>query len=107
MVAGSLVDLLDSKVADEKPIIKTAASEKNPGDKQASQSIDTPASRFKRAHYIFAGSSMAAWVACGAVLLSTFAFWCFWLPLTYGYPGLSMEAVCRRAVFGRLQYVYE
>lgn len=108
MVTGSLVDLLDSKPADEQPIIKAAASEKDPADKRASLSKNAKASRAQRASGLFAGSSMAAWIACGAVLLATFAFWCFWLPLTYGYPGLSMQAVRRREVFGDLlHYAYE
>ena len=104
MVAGSLVDLLDSKAADKPPVIKTTASEKDSGDEQASQPKDTSASRPWQTHGLFAGSSMAAWIACGGVLLAAFAFWCFWLPLTYGYPSLSVKAVLRRGVIGRLQY---
>lgn len=49
----------------------------------------------------FAGQSMASsWIACGVVLAIVFAGWYFFLPLTYGYPGLSVEAVLRRKWLG-------
>ena len=106
MVAGSLVDLLDSREVDEKPVTKTAI-EKSAKDDQTRQPKAIPASKPQQPWRSFAGSSMAAWTVCGTVLLVTLAFWCFWSPLTYGYPALSMEAVQRRARFGRLQYLYE
>ncbi|KAJ8129320.1 hypothetical protein O1611_g4312 [Lasiodiplodia mahajangana] len=49
----------------------------------------------------FAGQSMAAsWIACGVVLAIALAGWYFFLPLTYGYPGLSAEEVLRRKWLG-------
>lgn len=49
----------------------------------------------------FAGQSMVpAWIAC-AVILALAAFgWYFFLPLTYGYPGLSVDQVLRRKWLG-------
>lgn len=49
----------------------------------------------------FAGQSMIpAWIAC-AVTLALAAFgWYFFLPLTYGYPGLSVDEVLRRKWLG-------
>jgi dolichyl-phosphate-mannose-protein mannosyltransferase len=49
----------------------------------------------------FAGQSMlSAWVAC-VVILALAAFgWYFFLPLTYGYPGLSVDQVLRRKWLG-------
>jgi dolichyl-phosphate-mannose-protein mannosyltransferase len=49
----------------------------------------------------FAGSSMmGAWIACG-VILSLAAFgWYYFLPLTYGYPGLSVDQILRRKWLG-------
>ncbi|KAG8674661.1 Dolichyl-phosphate-mannose--protein mannosyltransferase 4 [Fusarium poae] len=49
----------------------------------------------------FSGQSMlSAWAACGVVLALIVAGWYFFLPLTYGYPGLSVEAILRRKWLG-------
>ncbi|KAI1096190.1 glycosyltransferase family 39 protein [Rostrohypoxylon terebratum] len=49
----------------------------------------------------FAGQSMVpAWIACGVILTLAFAGWYFFLPLTYGYPGLSVDQVLRRKWLG-------
>lgn len=49
----------------------------------------------------FAGQSMIpAWIAC-VVTLGLAAFgWYFFLPLTYGYPGLTVDQVLRRKWLG-------
>lgn len=49
----------------------------------------------------FAGQSMmASWIATLVILALTFAGWYFFLPLTYGYPGLSVDQVLRRKWLG-------
>lgn len=49
----------------------------------------------------FAGQSMkGAWIACLVVLTVAIAGWYFFLPLTYGYPGLSVEQVKMRKWLG-------
>lgn len=49
----------------------------------------------------FAGQSMfSAWIACLVVLVLAVAGWYFFLPLTYGYPGLSVEQILRRKWLG-------
>ena len=49
----------------------------------------------------FAGQSMmGAWIACLVILAVVAAGWYFFLPLTYGYPGLSVEQVMRRKWLG-------
>ncbi|KAI1780019.1 glycosyltransferase family 39 protein [Hypoxylon cercidicola] len=49
----------------------------------------------------FAGQSMVpAWIACLVILGLVFAGWYFFLPLTYGYPGLSVDQVLRRKWLG-------
>lgn len=45
-------------------------------------------------------SMMGIWIACGVVLVVALAGWYFFLPLTYGYPGLSVEQVLRRKWLG-------
>ncbi|KAI0164940.1 glycosyltransferase family 39 protein [Xylariaceae sp. FL1272] len=49
----------------------------------------------------FAGQSMVpAWIACLVIIALVFAGWYFFLPLTYGYPGLTVEQVVRRKWLG-------
>ncbi|KAI1382206.1 glycosyltransferase family 39 protein [Hypoxylon crocopeplum] len=49
----------------------------------------------------FAGQSMIpAWIACFVILAIAFGGWYFFLPLTYGYPGLSVDQVLRRKWLG-------
>ncbi|KAI0842116.1 glycosyltransferase family 39 protein [Hypoxylon sp. FL0890] len=49
----------------------------------------------------FAGQSMVpAWIACAVLLTLAFVGWYFFLPLTYGYPGLSVDQVLRRKWLG-------
>lgn len=49
----------------------------------------------------FAGQSMkTSWIACLVVLALVLFGWYFFLPLTYGYPGLSVEQVMRRKWLG-------
>lgn len=49
----------------------------------------------------FAGQSMVpAWIACAVILGLAAAGWYFFLPLTYGYPGLSVDQVLRRKWLG-------
>ncbi|KAK3337386.1 glycosyltransferase family 39 protein [Cercophora scortea] len=45
-------------------------------------------------------STLPAWIAAIVILSLTFAGWYFFLPLTYGYPGLTVEQVVRRKWLG-------
>ncbi len=46
------------------------------------------------------GSLVASWAAAGVVLAVVIAGWAFFLPLTYGKPGLSVEQVNARKWLG-------
>lgn len=49
----------------------------------------------------FAGQSMVgSWIATLVILAAVFAGWYFFLPLTYGYPGLTVDQVLRRKWLG-------
>ena len=49
----------------------------------------------------FAGQSMmGGWIACAVVIGLLVASWYFFLPLTYGYPGLDVDQVLRRKLIG-------
>ena len=107
LVTGSLVEFFFESEPVEKEAIEKRPNEKGAADR-AIQPGKSLASRSQSTPKRFAGSSTAPWVACGAILGVTFAFWCFWLPLTYGYPGLSTEEVQRRQILGfRLHYAYD
>ncbi|KAK8139876.1 glycosyltransferase family 39 protein [Apiospora sp. TS-2023a] len=49
----------------------------------------------------FSGQSMVpAWIACGVIMAIVAASWYFFLPLTYGYPGLNVDQILRRKWLG-------
>ncbi|KAK8056784.1 dolichyl-phosphate-mannose-protein mannosyltransferase [Apiospora rasikravindrae] len=49
----------------------------------------------------FSGQSMvSAWIACGVIMAIVAASWYFFLPLTYGYPGLNVDQILRRKWLG-------
>jgi dolichyl-phosphate-mannose-protein mannosyltransferase len=57
--------------------------------------------RFISARERFAGQSMmGVWVATLVILVLVGAGWYFFLPLTYGFPGLTVEQVLRRKWLG-------
>ena len=45
-------------------------------------------------------SMLPSWIAAGVILSLVAAGWYFFLPLTYGYPGLSVDEVLRRKWLG-------
>ena len=87
LVAGSLVEFIfTSEGADE-------TSSKD-GKSKGPQ-------RHLTARERLAGQSqLGSWIACGVIVLAAAAGCWFFLPLTYGYPGLSIEQVNRRKWLG-------
>jgi len=45
-------------------------------------------------------SMLPSWIAAAVILSLVAAGWYFFLPLTYGYPGLSVDEVLRRKWLG-------
>lgn len=88
LVTGALLEFVFNADTSE---FEAAKSGKKPGGPK----------RHVSARERFAGQSMVpAWIAC-AVILGLAAFgWYFFLPLTYGYPGLSVDQVLRRKWLG-------
>lgn len=91
LVTGSLIEFIfNSESVDEDKIYGTTKSGQRKGPR-----------RHITANERFAGSSMAgAWIACIVILAVATAGWYYFLPLTYGYPGLSVEAILRRKWLG-------
>ncbi|MCJ1398991.1 hypothetical protein MMC11_002193 [Xylographa trunciseda] len=107
LVTGALVEFLFDSMPVEKTSSEEVPSEQGASD-QAIQPSGLPTPRSQRTSKRFAGSSTASWVACGTILGVTFAFWCFWMPLTYGYPGLSVEGIKVRQILGyRLHFTFD
>ncbi|RYP93476.1 hypothetical protein DL770_000360 [Monosporascus sp. CRB-9-2] len=93
LVVGSLVEFVfNTEPSAEEPSYSEVAS----GKKQR-----VGPRRHISARERFAGQSMlSAWIACAVILAVVVAGWYFFLPLTYGYPGLSVDQVVRRKWLG-------
>ncbi len=92
LVTGALVEFVFSQDASELEVAYQAA--------KAGKKITAP-KRHITARERFAGQSMlASWIAAIVILVLVAASWYFFLPLTYGYPGLSVEQVVRRKWLG-------
>ncbi|KAJ4295832.1 Dolichyl-phosphate-mannose--protein mannosyltransferase 4 [Collariella sp. IMI 366227] len=90
LVTGALVEFVFTQDSAEPETVKA-------GKKGAV----VPVKRHLTARERFAGQSLAgAWIATGVILTVVAASWYFFLPLTYGYPGLSVEQVVRRKWLG-------
>ncbi|KAK0754017.1 glycosyltransferase family 39 protein [Schizothecium vesticola] len=71
------------------------------GDSEAVTKKPAADKRHVTARERFAGQSMVgAWVAVLVIFAILGAGWYFFLPLTYGYPGLTVEQVVRRKWLG-------
>jgi len=86
LVTGALVEFIFSADAPE-PSAPRAGPKKQ--------------KRFVTARERFEGQSIAgAWIAMAVVLALAALGWYFFLPLTYGFPGLTVEQVLRRKWLG-------
>ncbi|KAK4242335.1 Dolichyl-phosphate-mannose--protein mannosyltransferase [Achaetomium macrosporum] len=92
LVTGSLVEFIFSQDAVEHELAYQAA--------KAGKKVAT-IKRHLTARERFAGQSLlASWIAAIVILVLVAASWYFFLPLTYGYPGLSVDQVLRRKWLG-------
>lgn len=93
LIVGALLEFVfNADPSAEEPTYQEVKSGKKPAP---------GAKRFISARERFAGQSMVpAWIACAVILTLAAAGWYFFLPLTYGYPGLSIEQVVRRKWLG-------
>lgn len=92
LVTGALVEFVFSQDSIEHEVAYQAAKS---GKKAAAPK------HHMTARERFAGQSMlASWIAALVILVLVAASWYFFLPLTYGFPGLSVEQVVRRKWLG-------
>lgn len=102
LVTGSLLEFIfnaDSVDLMEQPQYRTSGVQDSPSKKAGAASRDTDL-RNTTAKRVGVESSLALWAASGIVLAVIIAGWWFFLPLTYGKPGLSPEEVIARKWLG-------
>ncbi|KAF4983262.1 hypothetical protein FZEAL_1300 [Fusarium zealandicum] len=88
LVAGALLEFIFNSEPAEEIVVKDKTTPHSP------RHHVTAKERFS------GQSMMTAWIACVGVLALMIAGWYFFLPLTYGYPSLSVEQVLRRKWLG-------
>ncbi|KAI1490676.1 dolichyl-phosphate-mannose-proteinmannosyltransferase [Biscogniauxia mediterranea] len=82
-------------------VFNTEPSAEEPSHDKSGKKTGPGPRRHITARERFAGQSMTpAWIACIVILGLVLAGWYFFLPLTYGYPGLSVDQVLRRKWLG-------
>ncbi|KAI5926805.1 dolichyl-phosphate-mannose-proteinmannosyltransferase [Camillea tinctor] len=91
LIVGALLEFVfNTEPSAEEPSHDKVGKKQGPGPQ-----------RHVTARERFAGQSMvSAWIACVVILGLALAGWYFFLPLTYGYPGLSVDQVLRRKWLG-------
>ncbi|KLU84170.1 dolichyl-phosphate-mannose-protein mannosyltransferase 4 [Magnaporthiopsis poae ATCC 64411] len=95
LVAGALVEFICNSDAPE------VVADQQMGKSGKKVAVATTSKRHITARERFAGQSMlATWIVSLSILAMVAASWYFFLPLTYGYPGLSVEQVVRRKWLG-------
>ncbi len=98
LVSGALIEF----IFNAEPVDESAYQEVKSGKKAVPGAPGAPGPRRHiSARERFAGQSMmGSWIACIVILGLVAASWWFFLPLTYGYPGLTVEQVVRRKWLG-------
>lgn len=102
LVTGSLLEFIfnvDPVDLMEQPQSLTSGVQNSPSKKAGAASGDTEL-RNTTAKRVGVESSLALWAASGTVLAVIIGGWWFFLPLTYGKPGLSAEEVIARKWLG-------
>lgn len=94
LVAGALVEFIftNDSAEPEPPTYQQVKSGK--------RTAPDPKRHISARERLAGQSLMGAWIATGVILLLVAGTWSFFLPLTYGYPGLSVEQVLRRKWLG-------
>ena len=102
LVTGALLEFIfnvDPVAFIEQPQSLTLGAKNSPSTKAGAASRGTEL-RNPTAKRVSIESSLALWAASGIVLAVIIGGWWFFLPLTYGKPGLSPEEVIARKWLG-------
>lgn len=101
LVTGSLVEFIfqteptDSELGGYQTV---SGSTGKSGGKKAAAAV--PKKHLTARERFGSQSMLPSWIAAAVILSLVAAGWYFFLPLTYGYPGLSVEEVLRRKWLG-------
>lgn len=102
LVTGALIEF----IFNVDPVLDDLDSPTSPSFKKSREELkkripENVQRGFQSAKERFKGQSMlATWAASGVILSASLWGWYFFLPLTYGRPGLSIEEVLRRKWLG-------
>lgn len=102
LVTGALLEFIfnvDPVDLIEQPQSLTSGIKNSPSKNAGADSRDIEL-RNPTAKRVGVESSIALWAASGIVLAAIIGGWWFFLPLTYGKPGLSTEEVIARKWLG-------
>jgi dolichyl-phosphate-mannose-protein mannosyltransferase len=92
LVAGGLLDF----VFTAEPVLDDV-----PATGIKGKTVVVSPKRHVTAHERTAGQSLlSSWIACGVIVSLLAGGWYFFLPLTYGYPGLSVDQILMRKWLG-------
>lgn len=91
LVAGALIEFIfNAEPADEDTTYQASKNGTRVGPR-----------KHVTARERYAGQSMmGSWLACTVIIGLAVAGWYFFLPLTYGYPGLSVDQILMRKWLG-------
>lgn len=93
LVAGALLEFVfNAEPIDSEEIIATAKSGK--------RSTAGPRRSLPARERLRGQNMLTSWAACGVIMTIVIGGWYFFLPLTYGYPGLSVPEVNARKWLG-------
>ena len=105
LVTGALVEFIVNvdpigvtEGSDTASYALLSQDEKDAKSRKASDS--TGGAPIESKHHLGQQSVLATWAAAGLVLTLVIGGWYFFLPLTYGKPGLSVEQVLARKWLG-------
>ena len=105
LVSGALVEFIVNvdpigvtEGSDTASYALLSQDEKEARSRKASHLTDGPSIESK--NRLGQQSTLATWAAAGLVLTLVIGGWYFFLPLTYGKPGLSVEQVLARKWLG-------
>jgi dolichyl-phosphate-mannose-protein mannosyltransferase len=95
LVAGGLLDFVFTAEPTADLVVAEAAK-----GRRVATAAEGPRRHITAKERLAGQSLMSSWVACGIVVALLAGGWYFFLPLTYGYPGLSVEQILMRKWLG-------
>lgn len=101
LVTGSLLEFIFNSEPVHDDVQQVTGGKAAGAKKVAAPTVPAHPKRHLTARERLAGQSMVgSWIACIIILALTAVSWWFFLPLTYGYPGLTVEQVNMRKMLG-------